>query len=659
MLLVTRAHSGICKRETRVLLAMPPLFQSMKQALKQRAHAVRTARLNWRHHFRAGVVGATSAALVLTSLPATVPGVAHAQPNGPTVTMQECGNLADPEIRRQIRDLTEASLNRELGQIDYAALVVKHWREVKMDARLDTEVDLAIEAVRAETGIFGRAYSTISRETAEKTAIAVAERAFNSEGFKAAIADLAQGIGKDFGNRVEQTAGKVASPIIACVRSSLQTRYGSAIAQVFTKETEENVEVNPATGGAKIGTGDLVLQNAGTITGIMLVVSRRIVAKMVASIGRRIAGLVASRIVASFTGIVGIALLLSDIYDATEGVFPLISERMKSDEAKQLIKDEMTKTIEADLRQQIGAIADETADRIYSLWLDFKQKYAMLLGLAEKNEAFAAFLKDRKIDQLGRLGQLVTLIQGQEGEQGVFRRTNDGSLTRAMLDLDDAGVAIALSTKSIDKALAWSKLAGRKLGKVMEYGLPQIVDPAELTDAQFQALMAFDERMLTVRVAQLDRGAREAILALPAQHLKDLVRRLSERELSALATYQARLQQAAAQRILRAVAEDPLVMKTLESSAVQDAVLNSRDQTAAINMMLRDNSALSVSNIVTDFSLVREGQVHYRVFVERYWVAVLVLLFVALLVLLWLRRLFFARPATVVIKTADGDGSKR
>lgn len=615
--------------------------------------------LNWRQGFRSCVACITSAALVLTSLPATVRNAAFAQGNGPTVTMQECSSLSDPDIRRQIRDLTEKTLTKELGQINYAKLVEKHWREVNLDTRLDAEIDAAVAAARAETGVFGRAYSTISRETAEKTAIAVAERAFTSEGFKTAMSDLAQGIGKEFGVLVEQSAGRVASPIISCVRSSLQSRYGGAIAQVFTKETEENTTVNPTAGSAKIGTGDLALGRAGTIAGIMLVVSRQIVARMVATIGRRIAGLVASRIVASFTGIVGLALLLSDIYDATDGVFPLISERMKSPDAKTLMKDEMTKAIEADLREQVSSIAEETTDRVYSLWLDFKQKYATLLQLAEKNEAFATFLKDRKIDQIGRLGQLVSLLMGQEGEAGVFRRTNDGSLTRAMLDLDDAGVAIAVSTKSIDKALVWSKLAGRKVGKVLEYGLPQILDPNELTDEQFQALMALDERVLVVRVAQLDHGARDAILLLPEQNRKDLARRLNESQLTALANYQAKLQTNAARRVMRAVAEDPLVMKALESQAVQEAILNSRDQLSALNMILRENSALSITNIATDFALVREGQVHYRLFLERYWVAMLVLLFLAVLVILWFRRLLIARPATVVIKTTDGDGHKR
>ncbi len=320
-----------------------------------------------------------------------------------------------------------------MGDVDYAALVDKHWRAVKMSERLDTEIDDAIRIARADTNILDRAYSTVSRETAEKTAIAVAERAYNSDGFKAAMADLAQGVGADFGSRIEGSAAKVAGPVVACVRSALQSRYGGAVAEVFAHETETNLNVTPSIGAAKIDTGDLLLQNTGTISGIVLIVSRRIIARMVATIGRRVAGLVASRIISTFTGLIGFALIAKDVYDANEGVFPLIAERMKSDEAKDLIKQELTKSIQTDLQQQVSSIAEETTERIYSFWLDFKQKYNVLLSLAEKNADFADFLKNRTVEQLGRLGRLVGFLLGAEEEAGVLKRTRDGSLGRALV----------------------------------------------------------------------------------------------------------------------------------------------------------------------------------------------------------------------------------
>ena len=586
------------------------------------------------------------------------PLLAQAAPAAPAsnISIQECQNLNDPEVRGQIRKLTEAALTKELADVDYAALVDKHWRDVKMSERLDTEVDEAIRVVRADTNVLGRAYSTVSRETAEKTAIAVAERAYGSEGFKAATADLARGVGADFGARIEGSAAKVAGPVVACVRSALQSRYGGAVAEVFAHETETNLNVAPTIGAAKIDTGDLLLQNTGTISGIVLVVTRRIIGRMVATIGRRVAGLVASRIISTFTGLIGLALIAKDVYDASEGVFPLIAERMKSDEAKDLIKQELTKSIQTDLGQQVSTIAEETSDRIYNFWLDFKQKYAVLLSLAEKNAEFAEFLKNRTVEQLGRLGRLVGFLLGQEQEAGVLKRTRDGSLGRALLNLDDAGVALAIETKSLDTALAWAELAGTRLHKAIDYGIPQLIPPTEITPKQLSTLLDFDNRASAQRVAHLERGARDALLSLPPQTLKDLARRLSERDLAALAAYQNHLQPQAAQRVLREVAEDPSSMRSLGKPSIQSAILDSRDQLSAVTMLLRDNSTLSFGNIGQDLSQVQSGDVNYRVFVERYWSALLVMGFVALLLLALLKRLFFGRPATVVIRHTDRGG---
>jgi hypothetical protein len=605
------------------------------------------------HPFRRLAACLTATSFLLAQLP-SAPAQTPAETPPTNITIQECQNLNDPDVRAQIRALTEAALTRELGEVDYAALVDKHWREVKMSERLDVQIDEAIGIVRADTNILDRAYSTVSRETAEKTAIAVAERAYGSEGFRAAMADLAQGVGADFGARIEGSAAKVAGPVIACVRTALQSRYGGAVAQVFARETEGNLNVSTNIGSAKIDTGDLLLQNTGTISGIVLIVSRRIIGRMVATIGRRVAGLVASRIISTFTGLIGLALIARDVYEASEGVFPLISERMKSDEAKDLIKQELTQSIRTDLGQQISTIADETTDRIYSFWQDFKQKYNVLLSLAEKSTDFADFLKNRTVEQLGRLGRLVGFLLGEEQEAGVLKRTRDGSLGRALLDLDDTGVAIAIEMKSLDKALAWAALAGTRLSKAVEYGLPQIIPPDEINADQLSRILDFDNRAAAQRIAQLDRAARDALLSLPSQTLKDLARRLSESDLAALAAYQNHLDTAAAQRVLREVVQDPGVMRSLGKPSIQNAILQSRDQLSAVTMLLRQNSTLSFGNIGQDLSEVRMGDVNYRVFVERYWSALLVVALLVLLLLLLLKRILFGRPPTVVIKHADG-----
>ena len=106
--------------------------------------------------------------------------------------------------------------------------------------------------------------------------------------------------------------------------------------------------------------------------------------------------------------------------------------------------------------------------------------------------------------------------------------------------------------------------------------------------------------------------------------------------------------------MLRQVADDPAVMHTLGKASMQSAILESRDQLSAVTMLLRNNASLSFTNIGQDLSVVRSGEVNYRVFVERYWSALLIIGLLVLLLLLLLKRMIFGRPPTVVIRTGDG-----
>jgi hypothetical protein len=590
----------------------------------------------------------------MASLVCQAPRVAYAQAPA-VVTIDECRNLNDADVRDRIRDVAATSLKTELAAIDFPALVNKFWAKAEVNARIDREVDAAVGLVRSDTSWADRAYSTVSQSAAKRYATAVADKTYNSEGFKDALNELATGVAKDAGAQIEKATAKISNPIIACVQTALQSRYGGAIAQVFATESQKNLEAKAEQPPVKIETGDLVATNAQSISGMVLIVTRRVIAKVVQSVGTRIAGVVASRIVSSVAGLVGLALIAKDIYEAGDGVFPIIAERMKSDETKLVIKDEIGKTIQQDIGQQVGQIAQETAERLYAVWLDFKQKYNRLLSLSEKNATFGEFLRDRRLDQLGKLGQIVDILYGTEGEKKLMERIANGSLNRALLDLTDAGLVIAEEQKSIDKALRWTALAGKDLPRVVDLGVYRWLPVEGLTTENLQKILSINDRIAVARIANLDAKARDLILSFPADQMREFARRLNDRQLSAFADFQQNLSAGAAKRLLRAVVDDPSVMLDLTTEGVREAIYASRDQLAALNMILHDDASLfNYSRIFKDVELVEKGLVSYRVFWERYWVAVLIAGFVLLIFLSWLRRLLFGRPQVIIREQGKG-----
>jgi len=579
------------------------------------------------------------------------PSVAFAAGQPPLVTIDECRALSDADVRDRVRELASTNLKTELAAIDYQALVAKHWFKLDIDAKIDTEVDIAIADVRANTSWADRAYSTVSSSSAERYARAVADKTYNSRGFKGAIEELATAVARDAAVQIEKATAKVSNPIIACVQTALQSRYGGAVAQVFAAESQKDIEAKGEQPAVKIGGGDLALHNAGAISGIVLIVTRRVIAAAIEKIGSRIAGVIASRVASAVSGIVGAVLIAKDLYEAGDGVFPIVADRMKAFETKNLIRDEIGKAIQHDIGEQTGTIAQETADRIYAVWLDFKQKYKRLLTLSEKSEAFAAFLKDRRLEQLSRLGQIVDLLYTTEGEDRIIGRVNDGSLDKMLLDLNDAGLVIAQDRKSVEVALRWAETAGPDLPRVVDLGLYRMLPPDGLTRESLGKILALPDKAAVLHIATLTPQSREFVLSLPADQMRRIAHSLSEPQLAAFAEYELRLDPSAARRLLEAASENPAIMQDLSGEGIQNAIFSSRNQAAAVGMAIRDDAGfVSYSRILTDASLVRNGDVTARVFWERYWFSLGAALFVLFVLLSWIRRLLFPRPQ-IVIKT--------
>jgi hypothetical protein len=187
---------------------------------------------------------------------------------------------------------------------------------------------------------------------------------------------------------------------------------------------------------------------------------------------------------------------------------------------------------------------------------------------------------------------------------------------------------------------------------VVDLGIYRWLPVEGLTSENLQKILSINDRIAVGRIANLDPQARDYILSLPGDQMRDFARRLNDRQLAAFADYERNLEPIAAKRLLRAVADDPAVMLELTTEGLREAILKSRDQLAALNMIIHDDASLTslfnYTRIFKDAELVQKGVVSFRVFWERYWAAVLLGGFLLLVILSWLRRLLFGRPQIII-----------
>ena len=465
---------------------------------------------------------------------------------------------------------------------------------------------------------------------------------------KAAIEELAVGVGKSVGRNIELATLDAAEPALQCLQAFLGPRFGSTVSRVVARDAGREFAIDPASATARVSTTSVLIESSEGIAGTVILLVRRQLANMARRIGHRIVGAVLGRLVSLVAGGVGVVLIAKDIWDLRSGVLPIIADEMKSKATKQRVQEELARSIARQLDEQVQDISAATADRIVEIWREFRRAHAKVVELAERSEPFKGFLDAASPQQLPRIDELVGIVAAVEGDPGVLKRLADGTLHDAVNQLSEPGMVIVRDTRSVDAALRWSATSGDRLGLVVEYELHKRANAEDFTMASLSRILALDDRLATVRLAGIARDARDVLFELEDGELKALARSLAEPELSTLARYLTGLRPSASQRVLRAVARTPAKMQALSSARVRDAVLASSDQDAAVAMMLRTSSLPSPAAISADFGLVLDGQVSPVLLWEKHSVLLVVLTFLVLIVLLFLKRLLFGRRRKAV-----------
>jgi hypothetical protein len=559
---------------------------------------------------------------------------------------EACQARDEASFKTAIQAISVRALQAGIANVDYRAAVGDQWRRIGMDKIVDDRVDLAIEEVRQETSWGNLLQSLANQQKAQELATAVAERVYRSDAIKSALEQLAIGVGNEVGKQMEFASQDAAEPALACLKAFVGARYGETASRAVVGDAGKEIALDPSKGAAEMSPGAVLRESSGGIAGAAVLLMRRQLANMAARVGQRLVGSVLARLVSVVAGGIGLVLIAKDIWDLRNGVLPIIATEMKSKENKDKVQEELAKTFAEQISGHIQEIGAATADRVIEIWRDFRSAHAEALALAERNPKFKAFVDSLAPAALPRLDEVVALLLASEGEAGILRRLNDGTLGTAINTLPAPAMDIARETRSIDAGLKWSALAGEDLTKVVELSLYRRTEPDQLSRASLQRLLALDDPLAIVRLASIDRGARDTLFELQDTDLKNLSRSLTEDELSSLSRYLTGLQKEPREYVLRTVAANPARIHSLSSERVRQAVVASADQSAAVSMMLRKGGAFDPAVIAEDLRLVADGRVSPILLWEKHPVVIVGLFFLALLLLLLLRRLLFARPRT-------------
>ncbi len=580
------------------------------------------------------------AGTVILSLFASPVASAFAQTASPTGDYAACQTTSETDFRKAVLDITAATLARSTSSIDYRAAVADEWRRLDVSRTLDTEVDKAFASVRDEQSWGSLLESLGSENKAKELTTALTERVYRSDGMKKAIEDLAVGVGRSIAGRIEIATSDAAGPAIECMKAFLGPRYGSTVAGVVTGTAGQQFEIGSETAAGDVTAGGVLNQTAGGITGAAILVMRRQLGNMAGRLGTRLVGSVLSRLVAVAAGGVGLVLIAKDVWDLRYGVLPIIATELKSDESKTNVQTELSAAISAQIGEHMTEIARQASDKIVDIWKEYRAAHAIVLDLAEKQPDFRAFLDRVRPEALPRVDEVVGLLVPVEGDAGVMRRLGDGTLDLAVNKLPEPAIEIARQTRSLEQALAWNAVAGTRIDKVLEFELFQRVKPTDFTTQSLDRLVSLNDPVAVKRLAVLPARTRDILFDLDPTVLTAAARGLDEAELATFAGYLTGLGPDTRQRLLALVATDPGALKVLTSPRVKDAVLASRDQGAALEILLRSPGSDTAQALQNDVRLAWERQIHPEILWHRHPILVVLTGLGAVIMLLILRRLF-------------------
>ena len=557
---------------------------------------------------------------------------------------EACQARDEAQFRDAIERVTVSALESSIKGLDYRPIVAEAWRKGDIDAVLMRRVDIVLEELKQETSWAELIKSLAYKETQQRLAQEAAERVYGSDDMRRAIEILAVSVGKVVGQRLELATIDAAEPTTRCLEAFLGPRYGTTVARIVATDAGKEFAVDAANGVAPVSRGSVLVSSKEGLAGLVAIIMRRQLGSLASKVGRRLVGAVLGRLVSVVAGGIGVVLIAKDIWELRNGVLPIIATEMKSSSTRERVQAELANSVATEIEEHVREIGSRTADRVIDIWREFRSAHAKVLELAEGNADFKAFVDKVAPANLARLDEIVALQLAAADEARLLARVADGSLAEAVQKWPVGVLEIARDRRSLEAGFKWRALAGDSLvPKVLEYELHRATEPDRLTRAGLERILSLDDRVAISRLAPLSARDLEPLLELDDADLKKLARTLGAPELASLSNYLTALERPAATRMLTVVAQNPSRMQWVAPKHVREAILASRDQSAAVDMMLHGGEIMDLGEFMKHVGEVRSGAISPRLLFWRYPIGLAVIGGLALVVLLVVWRAIWGR----------------
>ncbi|MCS6827581.1 MAG: hypothetical protein NZ553_13280 [Caldilinea sp.] len=512
--------------------------------------------------------------LVFSAVPVAAAPLAQRSAEG-QYTIGDCNRVERSQLRNEIEAHVLAVLQNEAKPFDVDTIVGRVWAELQMDAAIDAEVKRAVDALMQSEDYFNRLLSGWWPEKAEEYAERVANDAFGSSTFRAKLDALSAAIGREVAKQVEAQFAQAASVALLCLQAYVGERYSQTFFELFANRVQQETHAL-ALNSLSVPTTAALVDHRLALTGVATIVATQLIHRLSTKLSEKLAQRVAGRIVGRILGragssfipiagwVVGVGLIVYDLWEGGQGALPQIQEALQSEEVKQKIRQEIADAVRDDLPEHASMIALETATSLLEQWQGFCDAYAYVCMVAEENADFRRLLQDTPLDELEGVASLVNFYMRQLGRAELDRALADGSLN-LLLTAPEAALTILSETYSTAETLAWVRLAGDTLERVAAWDMHRRARPEDFTPATFAALVSLPEEEMAQKLLALSAEKRNALLKLPQETLLQLLDVQSVADLDWLAGYLLLPDQLQAQEVVTEVVEGRLVVEALRN----------------------------------------------------------------------------------------------